>query len=104
VELGCLILYHPTITGLTKCKMLRAMFHEYDFEIHVVEKHTVVFYVWNIHRQEIWQAAATFESTNIACGYGFGKRKKGAWKEAAQVLEKWQNEKVFTFLLTRGDK
>jgi len=68
--------------------MLRAMFYEYEFEIHVVENNTVVFYAWNISKKAIWQSVALFESTNIACGYGFGERKKDAWQEAVQVLQK----------------
>lgn len=85
---SCLILYHYTITSLSKCFLLRAMFHEEDFEIKVLENHTVVMYLWNVKKTAIWQAALTFETAEIMVGYGFGKGKKDAEKEAMKVLFK----------------
>lgn len=86
---GCLILYHDSITSLTKSKMLRAIFYEKEFEIHVLDHRTVVLYVWGIEdeKEDIWQAAANFTSTNIVVGYGFGKGRCDANLEANKVLK-----------------
>lgn len=86
---SCLILYHESITSLTKCKMLQVLFHEGDFEIHVIGNNTVILYAWNVKQEVIWQAAANFDSTNIKIGYGFGERKSDAEEEAFTVLNKW---------------
>lgn len=83
---GCLILYHVTISGLTKCKVLRAMFHEKEYEIHVSGKNTVVLYLWNVKKIEVWQAAVDFESTNITACYGFGRIMEDAHMNAEKLL------------------
>ena len=86
--IGCLKLYHDSITSLTKCKILRAMFHEEELEIHV--GHNIVsLYIWNVKKEAIWQAAASFDSTNIMIGYGFGVIKDDAEKAANEALQKW---------------
>lgn len=69
--------------------MLRAIFHEEDFEIHVIGNNTVILYAWNVKREVIWQAAANFESTKIKPGYGFGEKKADAGERALAVLDKW---------------
>lgn len=88
---GCLILYHDSITSITKSKILRSMFHKKEFEIHVQDHRTVVLYVWDMEdeKEEIWQAAANFASTNIIVGYGFGKRKQDAKEAANEILNRW---------------
>lgn len=86
---SCLILYHSTITSLTKCKILRAMFHEEEFEINVIEDHTVIIFIWNLDKEKIWQAVVNFETTNMKLGYDFGERKKDAITEARNVLDEW---------------
>ncbi|MEN1970201.1 hypothetical protein WMZ97_19290 [Lentibacillus sp. N15] len=85
---SCLILYHHTITSLTKCFMLRAIFKEEELEIHVQGNNTVVIYLWNVKKAAVWQAALTFEMTNMMTGYGYGERKKDAEKEAQNILFK----------------
>lgn len=89
--ISCLILYHPTITSLTKAMTLRAIFHNEDFEIEVVENHTVIIYIWNIQEMLIWRTAKLFESTNIATGYGFGDRKQDAMVNALVCLSNPQS-------------
>ncbi len=85
---SCLILYHQTITSLTKCFMLRVMFTEEELEIHVEGDHTVYIFLWNVDKSAVWQAALMFELTNIMTGYGFGKRKEDAESEARKILYK----------------
>lgn len=89
---SCLILYHSTITSLTKCKILRAMFKEEEFEIDVIENNTVMIYLWNVEKERIWQAAIDFETTNIVSGYGFGRRKIDARIQAFEVLHHILND------------
>jgi hypothetical protein len=86
MKLGCLILYHPKVSSVTKSKLLRSMFFQHLFEIEVEENRTVIAFVWNVEQKEIWHAAALFEFSNITCGYGFGLNKKEARKRADQVL------------------
>ncbi|MBY7142742.1 hypothetical protein KFZ56_06555 [Virgibacillus sp. NKC19-3] len=86
---SCLILYHSSITSLTKCKILRAMFHEEEFEINVIEDNTVIIFIWNLNKEAIWQAVVNFETTNMKIGFGFGERKHDARIEANNVLEEW---------------
>lgn len=62
------------------------MFHEEKFEIHVLHRNTVIVYVWNVGRKQIWQAALLFESTDIITGYGFGRWKVEAIENAWDVL------------------
>lgn len=85
---SCLILYHRTITSDTKRMLLHAIFRNEDCEIEVGEKQTVFFYIRNVDKYAIWQAALEFELTSIQTGYGFGKLKKDAKKEAMKVLYK----------------
>lgn len=81
-----LILYHPTVSVLTKCKMLRFIFRNEMFEIDIMANNTVIIYGWNILRMDIWQIAADLESTNIWACYGFGGIKKEARKKAMKQL------------------
>ncbi|MCG3421164.1 hypothetical protein ACTWPF_16625 [Oceanobacillus sp. M65] len=94
--MSCMILRHPTISNLTKCKMLRFLFHEVNFEIHVVKQDTVVIYVWNIQQTELWQAAVMVAVTDIEVGYGKGFSKHEARKKADHVLRKWVHIPVST--------
>src|SRR5699024_4070498 len=86
MKLSCLILYHPKVTSLTKSKILRSLFVEHLYEIEVEENHTFIMFVRNVHKKEIWQAVASFESSNITCGYGFGLNKEEARRQADLVL------------------
>ncbi|WP_373895378.1 hypothetical protein [Virgibacillus sp. CBA3643] len=86
---SCLILYHTTITSLTKCKILRAMFHEEEFEINVIGENTVIIFLWNLDKEKVWQAVVNFETTNMKVGFGFGERKRDAITEARKVLDAW---------------
>lgn len=83
---SCLILYHPTITISTKCMILRSIFLDEDFEIHVISEQTTIIYVWNVEKSLIWQAALSLETTNIMVGYGFGRFKKDAHHQAWEIL------------------
>ncbi|RFA36029.1 hypothetical protein CAI16_06230 [Virgibacillus dokdonensis] len=74
----CLKIYHPTVTTLTKCKMLRFMFKDYPLQIEVISKNAVLIYVWNVPKKEVWQAFINFESTNVITGYGFSEEKAEA--------------------------
>lgn len=69
--------------------MLRFLFHEVNFEIHVVKRDTVVIYVWNIQQTDLWQAAVMVAVTDIEVGYGRGFNKREARKKADHVLRKW---------------
>lgn len=84
---SCLILYHATVSSLTKCKILRAMFHTEDFEIVVGGANTVTVYLWNVQKVNVWQAATDFESTNIISCFGFGKSKEEAHIHAQNLLQ-----------------
>lgn len=90
--LSCLILYHESISSLTKCKMLRYMFKDEQFEIHVVENNTVLMYIWNVDKKMIWQAALNFEVSGIAVGYGFEEVKYGARRQAQLRLQTRLND------------
>ncbi len=68
--------------------ILRFIFHEDDYEINVIENNTVIIYLWNVNKIEIWQAAHHLESANIIAGYGFGKTKENALNNASNILEK----------------
>jgi hypothetical protein len=83
---GCLIVYHRSITSLTKSKILRAMFHEREFEIHIEDHHTAILYVWGMEKEEIWQAATNFISSKVLVGYGFGDEKNEAEEAARKIL------------------
>lgn len=84
---SCLILYHSTITNLTKCKILRAIFHVEEFELQVMDNNTVIIYVWNINKEAFLEAVVNLETTDIELGYGFGNRKMNAKIEAEELVE-----------------
>lgn len=86
--ISCLVLYHPSVTVLTKSKILRMMFCDFDFSIHVGKMQTVTIFIKDIEIENIWQAAALFGSTNILTGYGFGKSEKEAEIKAWQIILK----------------
>lgn len=96
--IGCLILYHPSILSLTKCRMLRSMFYKYDIEIHVLEQSTVLIFIWNIELEEIWQATMIIENENIAVGYGFNNHKLKAAEKAKRRLNKRLNKPLYKSL------
>src|SRR5699024_5032063 len=84
----CVILYHHTITNLTKCFLLRAIFHEEVFEIHVRACDKVVIFLWNVPEATIQRAASDFEMAAIITGWGEGKVKKEAENDAWEALAK----------------
>ncbi|MFD1360723.1 hypothetical protein [Lentibacillus salinarum] len=84
---SCLILCHKTVTSLTKIMMLRATFHEDDFEIHVVGGNTVIIYLWNVEKTVILQAALVFETALITTGFGFATLKRDALSRAKRMLD-----------------
>lgn len=86
--ISCMKLYHPTITTLTKCKILRFIFKDYEFEIEVISNHTVIIFIWNVTKSEVWQAFAMFENTKIIAGYGFGSDKAEARLQAEGMVMK----------------
>lgn len=83
---SCLILYHPYISHLSITKILRAMFLNYPYETQVINHETTLIYVWEVGKIPIWQAAASFESTEIMVGYGFGKNQKEAHHRAWEII------------------
>jgi hypothetical protein len=85
-----MILYHSTITSLTKSRVLRAIFYGEEFEIEVLDAQSMIIYVWNVKKIDIWQAAVLLESADIQLGYGFGDYKIEARRNAEHVLEKWK--------------
>ncbi|API91289.1 hypothetical protein J32TS6_34170 [Virgibacillus pantothenticus] len=85
----CLKIYHPTITTLTKCKILRFIFKDYPLEIEVISKNAVIIYVWGVPKKEVWQAVTNFESTNVIAGYGFSQEKSEARLLAEAMVIKW---------------
>lgn len=90
--ISCLVLFHPTITSLTKCFLLRSKFVKYEFEIEVIGNHTVIIYLWNISKINIWQAILNIEMMDIRVGYGFGNKKKDAEKTAFDRLKTIKKE------------
>ena len=84
--IGCLILYQPDVLSLTKCKILRAMFHHKVFEIEVLSQQTVLIYIWDVIKEDIWQAVVDFETEYILSGYGFSTNVNNAKREAFEVL------------------
>ena len=84
----CLILSHQDITTMTISKMLRAIFHQKQYEIYTGKNQTTML-VWGISKMELWQAAAQFEFAGIAAGYGFAQaeRKSDAKHMAEGVLQ-----------------
>lgn len=84
--ISCLVLFHPTITSLTKCRLLRSIFYTEKFEIEVLHKHTVIIYIRDIEKIHIWQAALNIEMMDIFVGYGFGRRKNQARNSAFERL------------------
>ena len=87
---SCMILYHPTITSLTKSRLLRSIFHKDAFEIEVLDHRTMIIYLWNLQKIDVWQVAALLESVDIQLGYGFGNYKIEAKTDAKDMLEKWR--------------
>jgi len=87
---SCMILYHPTITSLTKSRLLRSIFYGKEFEIEVLDQHTMSIYLWNVNKFDVWQAAVLMESADIQFGYGFGDYKAEAKTNAINMLEKWR--------------
>ncbi|MGM8213746.1 hypothetical protein ACLIBH_13315 [Virgibacillus sp. W0430] len=85
---SCLILYEPTMLSLTKCRMLRSMFFKRQYEIHVLENHTVLIFLWNINWEEVLQSALILETERIAVGYGWAEHKEGAELYARSKLMK----------------
>lgn len=83
---SCLVLYHMEITISTKCKMLRFYFHGKEYEIAVENNNSVCIYLWNIDRNQVYQAAMLFEHEGLSTGYGFGKDKSEAHHRAWQIL------------------
>ncbi|TFJ91483.1 hypothetical protein [Lentibacillus salicampi] len=89
--LSCLILHHKTITSLTKIMLLRTVFHEEEFEIHVIGQGTVIMYLWNVDKAVILQAALIFETEQIETGFGFGDCKRNALNNAQAIYNHPQN-------------
>jgi len=89
----CLILSHQDITTMTISKMLRAIFHQKQFEIFAGKTQTTML-VWGISKMELWQAAAQFEFAGIAAGYGYAhaERKREARHMAEGVLQMRQQK------------
>lgn len=83
---NCLIVYHHTITSLTKCFLLRAMFHTEEFEINVRGDNTVIIFLWNVPETTIRQAIVDFEMADVILDRGEGKIKIEAENDAWQVL------------------
>lgn len=83
---SCLILYHPDFSHLSITKILRAMFLKCPYETQVINHETTLIYVWEVEKIPIWQAAASFESTEILVGYGFGENQKEAHHHAWEII------------------
>jgi hypothetical protein len=75
---------------LTKSRILRSVFYGEEFEIEVLDHCTMIIFLWNVKKNDIWQAAALLESTDIKLGYGFGNVKAEAKTNAEAILEKWR--------------
>lgn len=84
--ISCLVLSHPTITSLTKCRLLRSKFHQERYEIEVEKNHTVIIYLWYMDKMDIWQAAFNIEMMDIRVGYGFGENREAAKQSAYDRL------------------
>lgn len=78
MSLGCMVLYHDSITSLTKSFILRTLFPVEEIEIEVMDAATTVIYLWNVQKEQIWQATVCLESVNIMTVYGFADTKDAA--------------------------
>lgn len=94
---SCLVLFHPTITSLTKCRILRSIFYKEKFEIEVVADHTVIIFIWNITQMCLWQAALNIEMLDILVGYGIGDKRECAQKLAFERLSVIRKELQSSF-------
>src|SRR5699024_4057844 len=68
----CLVLYHPTITSLTKIMMVRTMFQNERYRVEVLNQHTLYVYLVHVQMVDVWQAIIEFESVHIWALYGVG--------------------------------
>lgn len=94
--ISCMIIRHSSITNLTKFKLLRFLFYQANFEIHVAEKDTALIYIWHIQQTDLWQAVSILAVTDLEVGYGFGLNKREARKKADHVLRKWQKGRTLS--------
>ncbi|MUV38704.1 hypothetical protein JNUCC1_02558 [Lentibacillus sp. JNUCC-1] len=92
--IGCLMVDHPTVSPLSKCKMLRASFYAEDYEIEVLSQARVMVIVYNADQYDIWQAAGMFEAAGIKTGYGFAQSKGEAIADALKHLENDMHEEI----------
>lgn len=69
---ACLVLYHPTITNLTKIRTIRYLFHSFDFKIEVVQKDTIEVYLTNIEKTSILKIILEIINMGMFIEYGFG--------------------------------
>lgn len=75
---GSLILLHSSVTHLTQRKILRAMFISKRLEMDAENKYTTIAFVWDIDKNQIWQAVLELECASFVVGYGFGDTKQEA--------------------------
>lgn len=85
--IGCMILYHATITSLTKSFILRMIFQAEDIEIEVLNAATTVIYLWEVDKEKIWQATVNLESSGLTTVYSFADTKKEALSQGLKHLE-----------------
>lgn len=62
------------------------MFHNEEIKIEVIGNNTVIIYIWNISKINMWQAILNIEMMDISVGYGFNKQKELAKKSAFKRL------------------
>lgn len=83
---SCLVLYHPKILASSINKILRGMFIDGEMDIQAIDNDITLLHFRDVNKTDIWQAALSFETTNIMVGYGFGKTRKEAHIKAWETI------------------
>jgi len=87
LSLGCMILYHPTVTAQTKSLLLRSVFTYELLEIEVLSEELSAGFFKHASKEKIWQTVMELESADICTVYGFGGTKEKALAQALKTIE-----------------
>ncbi|MDC3425273.1 hypothetical protein NC797_12250 [Aquibacillus sp. 3ASR75-11] len=86
--IGCLILYHSSITNKTKLQIFQAMFAVKEMQVEEDDEHTVIGYIFDVSQLMVWQAALEFECADVLVGFGFGTTVEEVKAKAYRSLAK----------------
>lgn len=87
LQLTCMIIYHPTITRITKSLLLRAIFQHERIEIEVLDAATTVIYIQEVNKKKLWQATIDLLSADLITVYSSAETKEIALHQALRQLE-----------------